>query len=210
MKKYILALFVLALLVATGASAISCPEGQESKSVLITPEVIGVPAVTHIVSHPAITHEVTIIDTPAYSSFVYVGLGHGDYLKIGHHYFKTIFGHGDYDKVNHPAVTHQETVIDTPAWDEVVIDVPAVIETPAVYEDQCFDKPVEPPTPVIISAPVVSSGGASGYMSPCEYIRVYDPATTCVWSEELRIKFALDETYRESILRPWRAVIFGK
>jgi hypothetical protein len=73
--------------------------------------------------------------------------------------------------------------------------------------------PVEPEPPIIIpsTAPVtaVSSSGCQGYMSPCEYIRAYDPDTTCVWSEELRMRFAWDEAFRESILRPWRLVIFG-
>jgi hypothetical protein len=210
MKKYIIALSVLALMFAVTAQAdtIVCPAGQEVKSVLVTEAIIGTPAVTHIVSHEAVTHEVTIIDTPAYSSYVYVGLGHGDYLKIGRNYIKTLFGHGDYDKVNHPAVTHTETVIDTPAWDEVVIDVPEVIATPAVYEDQCVDMPVV--VTESATAPVVSSGSHSGgYMSPCMYIKVFSDMP-CVWSQELATKFGTDQDFRESILIPWRTIIFGK
>ena len=209
MKTIILALALVLLFSAGIAQAISCPAGQEVRSVLITPEVIAVPAVTHTVHHEAITHEETIIDTPAYSSYVHVGWGHGDYIKICDTYFPVQHNHGNYDLVHHPAVTHQETVIDTPAWDEEVIDVPAIIETPAVYEDQCFDLPPDPVTPPVVTSNQSSGSRSMGYMHPCGYLKVYSDLPCNYLDTEMRARFGWDENYRESILRPWRVIIFG-
>jgi hypothetical protein len=208
MKKYIILFALLALVsLPVKASELVCEEGKEVKSVMVSEAVIGVPALTHTISHEAITHETTVVDTPAYTSYDFVGFGHGDYIKIGGNYYKTIHNHGNYDKVSHPAVTHTEIVVDTPAWEEVVIDAPAVVETPAINEDQCIAIPVvEKP---VLSHSRASGSGSRGYMSPCEYIKVYS-SEKCNYSEDLRVRFALDNNYRESILAKWRMVIFGR
>ena len=89
----------------------------------------------------------------------------------------------------------------------VPITIPP-IEPPATSTDPISSStdPIITPTATVS----VDESHSVGFMSPCEYIRVYDPLTDCVYSEALRMKFAFDEDYRESILAPWRKVIFGE
>ncbi len=54
------------------------------------------------------------------------------------------------------------------------------------------------------STPVFASPG--GYSTVCSYVLVYQK--TCDPTQQSAVKFALDESYREAILAPWREVIF--
>lgn len=194
MKKYIiLSLFALSLPLVSNASELSCPEGQKVGSVLITPAIIGTPAVTHTVHHEAITHDVVVVDVVAYDEviidvpgilaydeYVQVLHNHGNYDRHGgpgnYSYVYVGNNHGDYVKihheavpavthtVHHEAVTHTETIIDTPAYDEVIIDVPEVIAVPAVYGEACVpDESYVPPVKTSISS--TPSGHAGGASS---------------------------------------------
>jgi hypothetical protein len=93
--------------------------------VVVTPAVVAVPAVTHIVHHDAVVH------------YVWVYRNHN---------------------------WNKDMIVDVPAYDEVVIDVPAVPEVPAVYQEQCVaDTSYVPPviTPEITPEPVVNPPVAS-------------------------------------------------
>jgi hypothetical protein len=158
MNKYILLLVLFPL----SAFALECPVGQEVQSVMITPGTGGTPAVTHEVTHPAVTEEQVIIDTPAYTSCDNVGFPAGDYTNSSCTH--TGFSWQEvYKKVNHPAVTHTETVVITPAWTETVIDEPAILGTDPVYEDQCVvDTDYVPPAP-----PTPEPPKPQGTVMPC-------------------------------------------
>lgn len=159
MKKILIVSAFLALPFLASANTLECPAGQIVQNVEVTPAVIGTPAQTHTVHHDAVTHEVVVIDTPASDVYMFVGFHQGDYLKLGNGNYQFLPHQlGSYNKVHHLAVTHTETVVDTEAYDEVVIDVPAVIATPAVTEEQCVDAPV---VPVVVTPVITASVGSS-------------------------------------------------
>jgi hypothetical protein len=125
----------------------------DSPAVPGVPAVPAVPAVTHVVHHAAVTHQVTVVDTPEQpavpDTYALVSSGtftgycketSGTYdFAIGSKHYRIGSGMGYYQKylktLGHaaiPAVTHTETVVDVAAYDETVIDSPAVPEVPAV------------------------------------------------------------------------------
>lgn len=129
--------------IATAQEVLSCPTGQIVGSVLVTPEVPGTPAVTHVVHHDTTYKLVCPTSDSAYTS-------HDDDKPCSRHFF---YGWRYANKVS---------VVDVEAWDETVIDVEAVPAVPAVYEDQCVTDPgyVAPePTPAPAPAPSSPSGG---------------------------------------------------
>lgn len=78
----------------------------------------------------------------------------------------------------------------------------SLIQTfPAIYSVQA---PVVAGTSI---GSVNSSSQSGGYMAVCSYVLVYQ--ATCNPDDYSQMRFAFDQAYRESILIPWRFVIFG-
>lgn len=172
--KYLIVGVLFLLPFAVNAEELVCPEGQVVQSVEVSPAIPAVPAVTHIevvVDTPA--WDEVVIDSPAYTSCDYVGAPAGDYKN------SSCTSHGDwwqevYKKTNHPAVTHtvhHEAI----THEEVVVDVPEVVGTPAVYENQCvtdpeYMPPVSTPKPEVHSTPTLGGHRKCGlpHLPTCE------------------------------------------
>lgn len=148
-------------IMATAASADTTVTLPTCVDVKATPAVPGVPAVTHqetIIDTPAVPAVPPIDAIPAVTHVVH----HDAITHIVHH-----------DAVTHivvvvdvpaidipavpgvhipavPAVTHNEVVVDVAAYDETVIDTPAwdetVIDAPA-YDETVIDSPAQPAVP---------------------------------------------------------------
>lgn len=178
--------FALVPFVSVKAETLTCEVGQKVESVLITPAVPAVPAVTHtevVVDTPA--WDEVIIDTPAYTSCDYVGSPAGDYTNssctaTGPWWLEV------YKKVDHPAVTH--TVHHEAITHEVVvIDVPEVAGTPAVYENQCVvDTSYVPPAPTPAPEPVKATPHPGGR----RHCGTINTPSCEVWIAELNAKIS--------------------
>lgn len=81
-----------------------------------------------------------------------------------------------------PAFAHAEEVVIDPA---PIVDVTPVVDTT--------------PVPVVYVQP-------GGYSAICAYVLAYQ--TTCNPADYSTYDFAFNDTYRESILSPWRDVTF--
>jgi hypothetical protein len=158
------------------AETLTCPEGQKVESVLITPAVIAVPAVTHtevVVDTPA--WDEVVVDSPAYTSCDNVGAPSGDYKNSSCTQVSVFWWQNVYKKVSHPAVTHivhHEAI----THEVVVVDVPAVEGTPAVYEDQCVvDTSYVPPTPPAPAQvePTAKPEGTSVFRKLCNLNKLF-------------------------------------
>ena len=155
-------------MVAGATDVLQCPEGQIVQSVLVTPGTDGTPAVTHVVHHDAVTHQETVIDTPAYDeviidvpahdNYTYAGSNHGDYdvdnvghnngsydHTTGHTYVYVGAGHGDYDfhysGHNHGDYdkSHVDAVTHTVHHDAVTHD--EIVVDVAAYDETVIDVP---------------------------------------------------------------------
>lgn len=100
---------------------LQCEAGFHVESVLISEAVPAVEEVSHIVYHEAVTEEVTTCEKAKFGAYK-------DCQCKQEAPF--LFSGQRFDKVT-------ETVVVEEAYEEVVIDVPAQDEVPAVYEDQC-------------------------------------------------------------------------
>jgi len=188
MKK--LLLIVGLCLIALPAYAITCPAGQMVGSVLITPEVVAVPAVTHTVHHDVVTH---IVNHPAITHVVNhpatykCPTNESAYTSNDHHKACLVFrGHPIHDwrytdkVIDVPAWDEtivdtpawDETVIDTPAWDEIIVDVPAVVAVPAVYENQCVADPSYDVCPNLAGNQNTMPSGYEAFESICRVVDV--------------------------------------
>lgn len=108
-----------------------------------------VPAVTHVVHHDAVTHEETVIDSPAIWANWAPNDTHGpqDYVPVwpvdergtwivhdqgippGQEGPDGVYQQGGGNSpwfYRQAEVSHTVTVVDTPAWDETVVDSPAI------------------------------------------------------------------------------------
>ena len=106
-----------------------------------------------------------------------------------------------------PATT-TPPIIDPATTTPPVVD-PATTTPPVVCDegytligDSCEQVIVQPG---IIE--VSNGSGSSGFASVCTYVFTY--SKDCAYTEDDRIRFAFDENFRESILRPWRNIVFG-
>lgn len=180
------ALFTVAFSFAgiASASTLDCPVGQMVGSVMTDPGVVGTPAVTHqetVIDIPA--WDEIVIDTPAvpgtsaFDSFVFVGGNHGDYDQHGSFAIGRIFyagkwysyeghNHGNYDIVHNPATPGTPAVTHTVHHNAETHEI-TVIDIPAVMAvDPTFTPAcVTDPSYVAPVAPAPSTGGTQPWCS---------------------------------------------